>query len=288
MTLRVELVRSLVTIQDDGRVGRAHQGVARSGAFDQRARALANRVVGNPSTAAVLEALLGSCRFRATQPVIVTVTGARVPLTVNREAAGQDMAIFLRPDDVLDIGMCTEGLRAYLSIAGGVDGRSVLGSRSFDSLGRIGPPPLQAGDVIHCADLLPAGEPWFEPIPTRPFAAEPDIEIVLGPRHDWLAEDSSARLTTSTWTVSAVSDRTGVRLTGPMLQRTVERATDELPSEAMIPGAVQVPPNGQPIILGPDCGTTGGYPVVAVVRPRSQDDVAQLRPGQRLHFVLRR
>lgn len=290
MTIVVEIAGPLLTVQDGGRIGRAHQGVARSGAFDQRARNTANRLVGNPADAAVLEALLGSCAFIITEPVVVAVTGARSLVTVNGGSVGENMALSLRAGDRLNIGMPTEGLRTYVSLRGGVGGPMVLGSRSYDSLGDIGPAPLTDGCRIVCAQCLPQGDPWFEPIPIRrrQHSAEPmAVEIVFGPRSDWLTPGSLRTLTDEVWTIDAASNRIGVRLNGATLRRPPSRENADLPSEAMIPGAIQIPPNGSPIILGPDAGTTGGYPVVAVVRRRSLDDVAQLRPGDRLRFICR-
>lgn len=287
MTLVVESCASMLTVQDDGRTGRAHQGVARSGAFDQRARAAANRLVGNRGHAAVLEAVLGSCAFLATEPSVVAVTGARVPISINGRAAAQDMAVVLHSGDRLHIGMPTEGLRAYLSLRGGVGGSFVLGSRSYDTLGRIGPAPLVPGVEIICAHDTPETDPWFEPIPTRTRAGQPVLVFTHGPRRAWLTDDACHQLTSAVWTVDGACDRIGVRLLGPRLTRWPHLVDAELPSEAMIPGAVQVPLNGQPIILGPDCGTTGGYPVVGVVTATSLSDVAQLRPGDRLRFAAR-
>lgn len=284
MTLVVESCAPMLTVQDDGRTGRGHQGVARSGAFDQRARAAANRLVGNHRDAAVLEALLGSCALVATEAAVIAVTGARVPVVMNGRPAAQDMAVFLAEGDRLNIGMPTEGLRAYVSLRGGVGGPLVLGSRSYDSLGRIGPAPLAPGDEIICAHDTTETDPWFEPIPTRAMAAQPTLALMDGPRLAWLTDDACHQLTSAVWTVDGASDRIGVRLLGPRLTRWPHLVYAELPSEAMIPGAVQVPLNGQPIILGPDCGTTGGYPVVGVVTARSLGDVAQLRPGDHLRF----
>ena len=287
MTLVVESCALMLTVQDDGRTGRAHQGIARSGAFDQRARAAANRLVGNRGHAAVLEAVLGSCVFLATEPSVVAVTGARVPISINGRAAAQDMAVVLHAGDRLHIGMPTEGLRAYLSLRGGVGGSFVLGSRSYDTLGRIGPAPLVPGAEIVCAHDTTETDPWFEPIPTRTRAGQPVLALAPGPRDGWLTDDARHQLTSAVWTVDGASDRIGVRLLGPRLTRRPHLVDAELPSEAMIPGAVQVPLNGQPIILGPDCGTTGGYPVVGVVTATSLSDVAQLRPGDRLRFAAR-
>ncbi len=286
MTLLVTRSGPLLTVQDLGRRGRADQGIARAGSFDQFAAALANRLVGNDPVAAVVESLFGSCSFEAEQPATVAVTGATVAVFVNASPASMNTAIRLGVGDALELGMPTEGLRAYVSMSGGVDVPVVLGSRSYDSLGKIGPTPLIEGSRLRPGSAA-VGDAWFASVPVRPRDALPMIDVVIGPRHDWLDDDAQLALVRDRWTVEPASDRTGVRLRGPVLTRAVSKRGLELPSEAMRPGALQVPPNGQPIILGPDCGTTGGYPVIAVVRERAMSEVGQLRPGQQLRFRLR-
>lgn len=286
VTLLVRRSGPMLTVQDLGRRGRADHGIARSGAFDHVAAALANRLVGNAVGAAVLESLFGSCGFELADPAVVAVTGATLPLLVNRIPAPMNTAVALQRGDELALGMPTEGLRAYVAIRGGVDVPVVLGSRSFDSLGKIGPAPIVDGARLDAGSMA-MGDAWFSTVPVRPRDGLPTIEIVIGPRHDWLSRSSQITVASETWTVQPESDRTGVRLSGTALVREESVLGRELPSEAMIPGAVQVPPNGQPIILGPDCGTTGGYPVVAVVRERSMAVIAQLRPGQLVRFRYR-
>jgi biotin-dependent carboxylase-like uncharacterized protein len=282
--LFVQHVGTLATIQDRGRAGRAHQGVARSGVFDQGAQALANRLVGNASHEAVIEVLLGSLTLVATQACIVAVTGASADVTLNGRDVGQNVALALRADDVLAIGRCTDGLRAYVSLRGGIGGPKILGSRSFDTLGRIGPPPLKVGDSIPSAHSVELTEPWFEPVPIH--SRQHVLDADVGPRIDWLSNEARRTLVTATWTVDSSIDRTGVRLVGPLLERPEHLVGVELASEAMIPGAIQVPSGGHPIILGPDCGTTGGYPVVAVVTRASLNTAGQLRPGDPVRIRL--
>ena len=288
MTLLVRASGPMLTVQDRGRPGRADEGIARAGAFDVPAAALANRLVGNDVSEAVFESLLGSCTFDVAGDAIVAVTGATLVLRLNDAEISMNAAVHVVAGDVLRLGMPTEGSRAYLAMRGGLDVPLILGSRSYDSLGKIGPPPIAAGDRIRSRSSEHAkAEAWFEPIPVRPRNDLPTIHIVRGPRYDWLNAQSHVNLVQETWTVEPASDRTGVRLRGVPLTRSAPYVELELPSEAMIVGAIQVPPNGQPIILGPDCGTTGGYPVVGVVRERSMPDVAQLRPGQQLRLRVR-
>jgi biotin-dependent carboxylase-like uncharacterized protein len=166
-------------------------------------------------------------------------------------------------------------------VRGGVDVQPVLGSRSTDVLAGLGPAVLVAGA------LLPVGRATG-PLPHVDHAAVADPadgEVVLrvrrGPRDDWFSPAALARLTAARWVVSAASDRVGVRLLGPPLERVVDA---ELASEGMVPGALQVPPSGQPTLLLADPPLTGGYPVIAVVRDADVDRAAQLRPGQEVRF----
>ncbi len=275
MTLRVVRFGGLATIQDDGRLGRGHQGVARAGAWDQRARGLGNRLVGNDPHAAVIEIVLGDCELEAVEATTVALTGARGPAWIDGSPVGQDLALLVPAGARLRIGRATSGLRLTVALRGGVDVEPVLGSRSYDTLGRIGPPPLQAGDVIRSGPVDGLGPAWFEQVPTLPLPDIVEAAVIFGPRDDWLSDGARHELVSRVWTVSTACDRTGVRLDGAALAR----RPDELASEAMIPGAIQLPPDGRPIILGPDCGTTGGYPVVAVVTRADLDLVGQLRPG---------
>jgi biotin-dependent carboxylase-like uncharacterized protein len=274
------------TVQDLGRSGRAHQGIAHAGAADLIAHRLANRLVGNHERAASLEITLGPFSFTSDRPVVLSVTGARTSVLVTqndssktRALEGQDCAMQLGAHDILQIGMCTEGLRMYLGVRGGIEVAPVLGSRSYDSLGQIGPPPLSVGDKIPIGDSTDT-DAWFETVPIIPYAPIPMIRLLSGPRENWLRPEGYRTLHGSIWTVGDASDRTGQRLVGPPLHR----IAGELPSEAMIVGAVQLPSNGQPIVLGPDCGTTGGYPVIAVVHPHDLSRMGQCRPGDTLRF----
>jgi allophanate hydrolase subunit 2 len=159
----------------------------------------------------------------------------------------------------------------------------VLGSRSHDQLGGIGPAPLRAGDSLPIG-AEPDRPPYWEVAPVRDIDPEPTLRIVAGPRDDWLLPPGIRQLTDERWTVLPMSDRTGLRLSGPR----IGRRDGELPSEGLVPGAVQLPADGAPILLGPDAGVTGGYPAVAVVVDADLDRLGQLAPGARLGFRLLR
>jgi biotin-dependent carboxylase-like uncharacterized protein len=265
------------TSQDLGRSGRAHLGVPRSGAADRASLRRANRLVGNSSGAAAWEVLLGGLRVEARGDVVLAVTGATVTVEVDDVLQGRDVALSLVKGQQLRIGRPTHGLRSYVAVRGGVDAAVVLGSRSYEQLGAIGPAPLRAGDIVRTG-VDTAGPVYWSQVPSPEIPVQPALRFLPGTRADWLTDE--AALLASSWTVAASSDRTGTRLVGPPLAR----RAGELASEGLLPGAVQVPADGQPIILGPDAGVTGGYPVVAVVVDADLDLLGQLAPGVTVKF----
>jgi biotin-dependent carboxylase-like uncharacterized protein len=267
---------ALTTVQDLGRRGWAHLGVPRSGALDQPALALANRLVGNPESAAGLETTLTGVSLRAERAATVAVTGARCDVRVDGRAVGWGSALVVGAGAEVHVGPATQGLRSYVALAGGVDVEPVLGSRSTDLLSGLGPLPLQAGD------RLPLGRPGRVPsggVDAVPRPPGRTVRLRLGPRADWLSVEAVEILDGATYEVAVASNRIGLRLSGPALTWAVD---DELPSEGMVLGAVQVPPNGQPLIFLHDHPTTGGYPVVAVAVEADLSVCAQARPGDLL------
>jgi biotin-dependent carboxylase-like uncharacterized protein len=270
----------LTTVQDRGRTGRASIGVTRAGAADRPAAALANRLVGNDPSAAVLETTAGGLRLRAERTVLVAVTGAPVPLVVGGRPASLNAPLTLHPGAELSLGLPPVGLRSYLAVRGGIDVPEVLGSRSTDTLSGLGPAPLRPGDLLPVGGLA-GEEPIVDVAPVRPPVVRPVLRVLPGPRRDWLEPAAWTALSSAEWTVSADSDRVGLRLTGPRLSRAVD---DELPSEGLVPGALQVPPDGAPVLFLADHPVTGGYPVLAVVATADLPAVAQLRPGDVLRF----
>ncbi len=267
------------TVQDQGRAGHAAEGVARSGAADRAALRTALRLLGTAEGAAGIEITMGGFRARALRDLWVAVCGAWGPLTIDNRPVDPYAAHAWPAGTELHADWFTHGARGYLAIRGGVDAPRTIGSRSTDTLAGLGPEPLRAGEVVRVADATLAPIPPDDVHPWSPVA--PDVvEIALapGPRADWFA-DTAAGLYETAWTVTPAADRVGIRLDGPPLVRVRE---GELPSEGMLPGAVQVPPDGMPVLFGPDAPVTGGYPVVAVVA--EPDALGQLRPGDRVRF----
>jgi biotin-dependent carboxylase-like uncharacterized protein len=193
-----------------------------------------------------------------------------------------DAPVQVGAGSLLEVGMPWEGVRTYVAVRGGLAVTPVLGSCATDLLSHLGPPVLQDGD------RLPVGPasgvvPGVDVAPTRPLATEPVLRVTPGPRVDWFSAAALAALTSSRFEVTAQSDRVGVRLGGPVLERA---RSDELASEGIVEGAVQVPPDGQPVIFLADHPVTGGYPVIAVLHPDDVPVAAQCRPGQRVRFAL--
>lgn len=274
-------------LQDLGRPGLATLGITRSGAFDRESAALANRLVGNPESACVIEALGGGLALRADGPTLVAVTGASAGVTLDGRPVPRNTTLTMRSDGLLELSAPRAGVRAYVAVRGGFAVPAVLGSRSYDTLGRIGPEPLEIGD------WLPVGPATLPtpPVDHAPMAAPTQdrvLEVTPGPRHDWFDGSAWHLLVSATWRVLPTSDRVGIRLHGPALPRAAHRSGTELPPEGLVQGAIQVPPDGQPIIMGPDHPTTGGYPVIAVLAPPDRSRCAQLVPGEsvRLRAIL--
>ncbi|WP_290863999.1 biotin-dependent carboxyltransferase family protein [Hamadaea sp.] len=267
----------LSTIQDLGRTGLASLAVPRSGAADRDALRLGNRLVGNPEELAGIETTVLGADFRFDSACWVAVTGALCGVRVDGRPSHVDRPVFVPADGVLSLGAALDGVRSYLAVAGGIAVEPVLGSRSTDTLSGLGPPRLAVGDLLPLGTAfgVPAEVDW-----TPRSRAPAAVRLLLGPRDDWI--DLTAL---GDYVVTSASDRVGVRLRGPALART---RTEEIPSEGMLPGAVQVPPDGQPVIMLADHPTTGGYPVVGVVHPADLGLVAQARPGAVLRFELSR
>lgn len=274
-TIEILDAGALTTVQDLGRPGHAHLGVPRSGALDQPALRLGNRVVGNPESAPGLETTLTGLTFLARAALRFAVLGAGCAVRVDGREAPWGTAVSVPAGAVVVVGPAREGLRSYVCFAGGLAVPSVLGSCSTDVLSGLGPAVLRSGDVLALGD--PSGSPPEVEIPRgRPGTV---LRIDLGPRDDWFSPASLAALDGATYTVAADSNRIGLRLTGEALARVRD---GELATEPMVLGAVQVPPSGQPVVFLADHPTTGGYPVVGVVRTEDLVVCAQARPGDRL------
>lgn len=288
--LKVKGTGLLTVFQDLGRHGQAGQGVSASGALDQAALRMANRLVGNRSDSAALETVGGGLQLQSRGDTVVAVTGADAPLTVRTVDGRQwhaptHQALALADGDTLSVGQPAAGARCYVAARGGFAVTPVLGSCATDTLAGIGPEPLAVGDVL---GVLPAPAGAVVGVPERPAADLPTVDhdvvldVVLGPRTDWFTAESVARLAEQRWQVTPQSNRVGLRLAGDVpLERAI---AGELPSEGTVLGALQVPPSGQPILFLADHPLTGGYPVIGAVAPHHLDRAGQIPVGAWLRF----
>lgn len=288
----------LTTIQDLGRAGYAHLGVPLAGAVDVPSLRLANRLVGNAAGTAALEITMAGPELVPEAPTVVALTGGRVEASVDGRPLAMNMAQPVPPGGVLSIGRVTEGVRSYLGVRGGIDVEPVLGSRSTDTLSGLGPARLTAGMHLPVGSSYAgsppeehadrpsqhaAGSPLEQVVLPPNVGRETVLRVTLGPRADLFVPAAADALQETVWTVTPRSDRTGVRLAGPPLGR---RHGRELPSEGLVTGSVQVPPDGQPILFLANHPATGGYPVIAVVVSADVPLAAQARPGSRVRFRL--
>ncbi|WP_280295750.1 biotin-dependent carboxyltransferase family protein, partial [Nocardia abscessus] len=215
--------------------------------------------------------------------VMLAVTGAPAPATVDGRPVGHASVLELEPGQALRLGYASLGLRGYVAVRGGIDVPATLGSRSRDTMSGLGPEPLRKGDRLPIGPS-PHTIPVVDVAPVAELPADAvTVRAVLGPRDDWFSD--AAALFDGEWEVSSETDRIGARLdrrTGPPLARKVTR---ELPTEGMALGSIQVPPSGQPVVFLADHPVTGGYPVIAVLLDADVDVIAQARPGQPVRFV---
>jgi biotin-dependent carboxylase-like uncharacterized protein len=278
----IEIVRPgpLTTVQDLGRPGYGSWGIVAGGAADRQSFKLANRLVGNLESAAALEITGGGFEARLLGSAIIAVTGAASPIRVAGRLAAGNSPIRVPAGAEVAVGTPTRGIRSYLAVRGGLDTPRVLDSRATNLIAGLGLGALRRGDTIPIGrdavsdlhvDLAPVAG-WFDRI---------TLHVLPGPRRDWFTPESIRVMHSAAYTVTPASNRIGIRMAGPALARRTDR---ELPSEPVIRGAIEVPPDGQPILFLADHPTTAGYPVIAVAEPDDVDHAAQLRPGQQVQF----
>jgi antagonist of KipI len=292
--MSVSIVRAgfFTTVQDLGRPGSREHGVSSGGALDLHALRIANLLVGNDASAAGLETTMGRVRVRFNDQRTIAWCGGAVQVAVAGAAIPAGRAAVVEPGEELSLVAPERAARAWLAISGGIDVPVVLGSRSTDLRARFGGfegRPLRDDDVLPVGDWRGsreggqsriadwgAAEGWAQTGTPRPF-----LRIVRGAHWEHFPRTAHEALVREQFTVAAEADRMGARLKGPELARCDD---EELISEAVAPGTIQVPPNGQPILLLGDCQTIGGYPKLAHVITVDLPIAAQLRPGDTVLF----
>lgn len=287
----IHVVKSgwLTTVQDLGRYGYQQYGVSVAGVMDRFSATVANRLVWNPDQAAVLELTLRGPELEFERDAIIAITGADLSPTIDGKSAPLWESMEISRGSRLRFGEPRAGTRAYLAIAGGIDVPLVLGSRSThcsSGTGGFKGRPLRRGDVLygrrpyHCVDRLIGTRLSGQLLPR--YSRSATLRLIEGPQRDFFSDTSLATLTSSHYTVSPQSDRMGYRLTGPKIAC---NGPAHFISDCTTMGALQVPPDGRPILLMADRQTTGGYPKVAVVISADLPLAAQLAPGDTITFV---
>ena len=280
----IELLRAgpLTTVQDLGRETWRDRGLSRCGALDDLALTWGNLLVGNPTGAAALEFTLGPATLRFEADCSIALTGTDADATLDGQPLRPWWRNRVHAGQTLKLAAPRERMRSYLTVSGGIDVPLALGSRSTDLKAGFGG---WAGRALRDGDHLPLALQTALParrIGMRSPAWDASVRVMPGPEHDEFSAAARADFWAAAWKLEPQSNRMGFRFTGPTLAR--ERG-GELPSHGVLPGVIQVPPSGQPIVLLADAQTTGGYPKIGVVIRADLWKLAQLRLGGRLRFT---
>jgi biotin-dependent carboxylase-like uncharacterized protein len=269
------------SVQDGGRPGSQRYGLTPSGAMDRLALAAANCLVGNALFAAAVEIGPFGATFTARDGAVrVALTGASRNADVAGRAASLDSSVMLADGETLTLGFARGGSFSYLAIEGGIAGEPMFGSLAVNARAGLGSPyprPLQASDELQTASASGAAERRIE----LPAMSDIPIRIVFGPQDDEFADETKRLFLDSEWKISATSDRMGYRLEGPVIKHLHGH---NIVSDGTVNGSIQVPGNGQPIVLMPDRGTSGGYPKIATVISADLGRFAQIPAGRAFRF----
>lgn len=279
--LEILRVGPLSLVQDLGRHGLRHLGIARGGALDTLALRRANALLGNAPGAAALELVAGPLELRCARDAWFALCGAEFEITLDGRPLRSEWRWPMRAGQLLRVQGPLRGQRGLLAFDGGLDLPLELGARATDL--RAGFGGLQ-GRALKRGDRLPLGtaRTLHGVRGLRAPECEPQLRLLPGPELALMSAAARKRFWAQDWTISPQSDRMGARLLGESL---AARALPELPSHAVVPGLVQLPPGGQPIVLLTDAQTTGGYPRLGCVIEADLWKLAQWRPGQALRFV---
>jgi biotin-dependent carboxylase-like uncharacterized protein len=309
----IEILRAgiLTSVQDLGRPGYRHMGVATAGALDTLALEVGNRLVGNAPQAAAVEVTMGPTALRFTQAARVAITGAQFDASLDGKPVHAWWSLPVQAGQELVLHGAVRGMRCYVCVRGGIDVLPVLASRSTDLSARFGG---LGGRALREGDRLAVGVPQARPgagiaVQAPPFGVKPpqwcrfaapgqepvrrgkhlagaeravSLRVLRGPEYESFAADAHEALWSEEWRVTPQSNRMGYRLAGTALARD---AQDELLSHAVLPGTIQVPASGQPIVLLADGQTTGGYPRIGAVIQADLWKLAQLRLNGSVRFV---
>lgn len=285
-TVKITAPGGYTTVQDLGRRGFARFGVPVSGCLDTFSARLANRLVGNDETCALLELTIMGPAMEIQADMDIALTGAVMPVTLNKQPVPRWTSVRVEAGDILTIGQVSAGCRGYLAFGGGIDVPKAMGSFSTYAGGRLGGykgRPLKTGDIldINTAPLL---DRTLEvpPVHIPDFPCEVEIRVVPGPQGDYFDMEDSP-LFNSPYMVTAKADRMGYRLQGEAISIRADKPRS-IVSEPAAPGSIQIPPDEQPIILLAE-QTVGGYAKIATVISSDLPRVAQATPGDTIRFT---
>jgi biotin-dependent carboxylase-like uncharacterized protein len=268
-------------MQDDGRPGAQRYGLTPSGPMDRLALAAANCLVGNPPFAAAIEiGPFGAAILARAGAVRVALAGAMRNADIAGRAVAFDTSMTLTDGETLTLGFARGGSFSYLAIEGGIDGERMFGSLAVNARAGLGSPyprPLQPGDELQTSAASDTAERRID----LPAPGDGPIRVVMGPQDDEFADDAKRLFLDSEWKISAISDRMGYRLEGPVINHLHGH---NIVSDGTVNGSIQVPGNGAPIVLMPDRATTGGYPKIATVISADFGRFAQMPAGRPFRF----
>ncbi|MPY26386.1 biotin-dependent carboxyltransferase family protein [Shewanella psychropiezotolerans] len=269
------------TVQDLGRTGYRHLGVSVSGALDRQALMLANRLVANPDNAAGLELTAGTLELKFHRDAWFSLTGANYEIKIGSREIWHGWRSKINAGETLILKGPKSGMRAYLAIDGGIDVPISLSSRSTLTAAELGG---HQGRALKVGDRIPLGDKLSlsKPIGAVQRGYSNEVRALAGPEMALFTQDSRKVFWSRQWRLSNDSNRMGARLSGEALNLEQE---PNLNSHAVMPGTIQVPPSGQPIVLLADGQTTGGYPKIATVIEADLWKLAQTRPGEKLQFI---
>ena len=269
------------SVQDRGRPGAQRYGLTSSGAMDRLSMAAANALVGNEPLSAAVEVGPFGAAFTAREGAVrVALAGAVRNVDIAGRSVAFDTSMTLADGETLTLGFARGGAFSYLAIEGGISGEPMFGSLAVNARAGLGSPyprPLQPGDELQVITATGAAEYRIE-LPA-PDAAP--IRVVMGPQDDEFPDDAKTLFLASEWKISATSDRMGYRLEGPVIKHLHGH---NIVSDGTVNGSVQIPGNGQPIVLMPDRATTGGYPKIATVITADFGRFAQIPAGHSFRF----
>lgn len=271
------------TVQDSGRTGYQQYGISPSGAMDPYSMQMANLLVGNQLGEAVLEAALLGPRLEALTDVSIAICGGDLEPMVNSSPAPMWKSFVLKKREILSFGTVKNGARAYISFAGGIHVPLVLGSKSTFINGRLGGfkgRALELGDVVYGNPFVRKNRFVHKSLIPE-YAGEMEIRVIMGPHTGKFAQAEKDRFLTSEYMITSQSNRMGYRLEGPKLEAI---GGSDIISDAIPLGGIQIPSNGQPIILLSERQTTGGYARIATVISGDIPLLAQAVPGTQLRF----